>query len=551
MTKRIFRSICLVTVSVMVAVLSMTMAILYHSFSENQQNQLKTQTILAAQGVSKQGMDYFDTLRVDNCRITWIDPEGTVLYDNRFDPDEMENHLRREEIEEAIRGEFGESVRYSDTLMARSLYYAIALEDGSVLRLSIMQETVLYLLWDMLRPIMLILCAAILGSLILAAQLSKRIVEPLNNLDLDHPLSNEGYDEIFQLLSRIDLQQKKLKVQESELQQRHQEFELITENLDEGLILLNDKGKILSINRAARRWFSVKEDCIGLEFSSLHYGTELQNLLKKTLQGKRREIFLELSEGYYQLDASPVVSDGVVTGSVILMFDVTEKAQVEQLRREFTANVSHELKTPLHSISGYAELLANGMVLPQDIPQFSGKIYTEAQRMIRLVEDIMKLSHLDESQDELTREPLELYQLTADTLQSFYDQAEKHSIKLQLKGSPAMIRGIPRLISVIISNLCDNAIKYNREGGSVTVLVYLEGKYAVLSVEDNGIGISSEYRERIFERFYRVDKSHSKEVGGTGLGLSIVKHAAKLHHAKLDVHSIVGKGTKITLRFPR
>ena len=551
MTKRIFRAICLVAVTAFLAAILVTVTVLYHNFSSNQKSQMKNQLQLAAQGVNLQGKDYFDGLAFDHCRITWIDAGGKVLYDSLTDPTGMSNHLEREEVNEALNLGYGESIRYSDTLLNRSFYTATRLDDGTVLRISVSQDRILVLIWEMLRPTVLILFVAALLSFVLASRLAKRIVEPLNALNLDEPLSNTEYDEITPLLGRIDSQQKKLRSQADELEKRQQEFHVITKNLSEGLILLNDKGVILSINPAAQKWVANDTDCVGQDIRIVHPNTQLDKLLNKAFAGKRREAFIELGEGYYQFDVSPIFSDGAVTGAMILMFDVTEKGQVEQLRREFTANVSHELKTPLHSISGYAELLTHGMVRQQDIPMFSGKIYSEAQRMIQLIEDIMKLSHLDESEDELQREPLELYQLTADTLQSFYDQAKKHNINLQLKGSPAMIRGIPRLISVIISNLCDNAIKYNHDGGNVTVLVYLEGKYAVLSVKDDGIGISPEYQERIFERFYRVDKSHSKEVGGTGLGLSIVKHAARLHHAKLDVESAIGQGTKITIRFPR
>lgn len=551
MTKRIFRAICLVALTAFLAAILVTVTVLYHNFSSNQKSQMKNQLQLAAQGVNLQGKDYFDGLAFDHCRITWIDAGGKVLYDSLTDPTGMGNHLEREEVNEALNLGYGESIRYSDTLLNRSFYTATRLDDGTVLRIAVSQDRILVLIWEMLRPTVLILFVAALLSFVLASRLAKRIVEPLNALNLDEPLSNTEYDEITPLLGRIDSQQKKLRSQADELEKRQQEFHVITKNLSEGLILLNDKGVILSINPAAQKWVANDTDCVGQDIRIIHPNTQLDKLLNKAFAGKRREAFIELGEGYYQFDVSPILSDGTVTGAVILMFDVTEKGQVEQLRREFTANVSHELKTPLHSISGYAELLTHGMVRQQDIPMFSGKIYSEAQRMIQLIEDIMKLSHLDESEDELQREPLELYQLTADTLQSFYDQAKKHNINLQLKGSPAMIRGIPRLISVIISNLCDNAIKYNHDGGNVTVLVYLEGKYAVLSVKDDGIGISPEYQERIFERFYRVDKSHSKEVGGTGLGLSIVKHAARLHHAKLDVESAIGQGTKITVRFPR
>jgi two-component system phosphate regulon sensor histidine kinase PhoR len=456
-TKRIFRSICIVAISVFLASVVLFMGVLYEYFSNVQRNQLKMQTELAAQGVADEGLAYFEGLNISNYRITWIDTDGTVIYDSKSDSTEMENHLQREEIKQALAEGIGESSRYSVTLMERSLYCAKRLNDGTVLRLSIAQNTILTLILGMAQPICMIFVIALILSLVLANRLSKKIVKPLNELNLDEPMKNEGYDELTPLLRRLESQQRQIRIQSLELEQRQKEF----------------------------------------------------------------------------------------------LLDVTEKEKSEQMRREFTANVSHELKTPLHTISGCAELLSNGMVKQEDITEFSTRIYTEAQRMIRLVEDIIRLSHLDEGATDLKREEVDLYALADDTIQILSQEADEAKIQMHLEGENAVVYGIPQLLQGIIYNLCDNAIKYNREGGSVTVSVKNEEHQVQLSVVDTGIGIPAEHQERIFERFYRVDKSHSKEIGGTGLGLSIVKHAARLHDASIKVHSVVDGGTTIVVSFPK
>jgi two-component system phosphate regulon sensor histidine kinase PhoR len=403
----------------------------------------------------------------------------------------------------------------------------------------------------MVQPICIIFLIALILSLVLASRLSKKIVQPLNELNLDEPMKNEGYDELRPLLRRIESQQRQIRIQSHELEQKKKEFETVTNGMTEGIILLNSKRTILSINPAAQRLFGADHSCIGKYILSVNRSLELQSLLLKAGDGQYAEMIMELGGSKYQLDASPVISDGQVSGTVLLMLDVTEKEKSEQMRREFTANVSHELKTPLHTISGCAELLSNGMVKQEDIPEFSTKIYTEAQRMIRLVEDIIRLSHLDEGATDLKREAVDLYALAENTLQILSQEAHEAKIQMNLEGEKAVIDGIPQLLQGIIYNLCDNAIKYNREGGSVTVSVKNEEHQVQLSVVDTGIGIPEEHQERIFERFYRVDKSHSKEIGGTGLGLSIVKHAARLHDASINVHSVVNGGTTIEVSFPK
>lgn len=550
MTKRIFRSVCIVAVVVLFASLALVMGVLYDYFSGSQENQLKTQTDLAAQGIEHEGSSYFDGLDSEELRITWIDKKGKVLFDNKTDASSMENHLEREEVRQAVENGYGKSSRYSETLTEKSLYSAKKLSDGSVLRLSVSQYSVLTLFLGMLRPVLIIALLAVVLALLLAYRLSKNIVTPLNKLNLDSPLSNKVYEELSPLLKRMDAQQRQLKHQSEELKRKREEFETATENMSEGLIILNEKGVILSINRAAAKMLGLSEDSVGKDIFSEKTSVNLKEPTQIALSGKNKEEVFALRDGNCQLLANPISTDGKVTGAALLVLDVTEKERAEQMRREFTANVSHELKTPLQTISGYAELLANGMVADKDKTAFSEKIYAEAQRMIRLIEDIIKLSNLDEGAVELTRETVDLYVTAENTVRSLLPAAKKANVTLSLNGENAEIYGIPQLLTAVVYNLCDNAIKYNKDGGTVFVSVKNNAENIVLSVRDTGIGIPKEQQERIFERFYRVDKSHSKEVGGTGLGLSIVKHAAKLHDAKITLESEVGKGTTITVEIP-
>lgn len=551
MTKRIFRTIFAVAISIFLASSLLFMAVLYDYFSGIQQNQLRMQIDLASQGVEGEGIDYLQKLNIKDYRITWIGTDGSVLYDSLSNVEEMENHFEREEVKEALSQGYGTSSRYSSTLMQKYLYGAKRLSDGTVIRLSVTQKSLLILTLGMLQPIIIIFVIAIFLSAFLASRLSKKIVKPLNALNLDKPLDNDGYDELSPLLRRIDAQQKEIRKQSAVLRQKQNEFDVMTSSMSEGLILLNGKGTILSINEAAAAFLGTDRCCTGEDILEINRGLALVELLNKARDGKHSEWIMELENGRYQMIASPVISGGTVSGIVLLIFDVTEKEQAEQLRREFTANVSHELKTPLHTISGSAELLANGMVKPEDVPAFSKRIYSEAQRMIQLVEDIMRLSHLDEGAANMKWETVSLYAAAEEVIKVLSDKAENMGIKLELYGEAVQINGIDQLIQEIIYNLCDNAIKYNRRGGSVSVTIKETGQCAEVTVSDTGIGIPAEHRERIFERFYRVDKSHSKEIGGTGLGLSIVKHAAKLHNAEIQLHSVVNEGTEITVKFPK
>lgn len=551
MTKRIFYTIFAVAVSIFLASVILFMTVLYDYFSGVQQNQLRAQTDLAARGVQDEAITYLEGLTVKNYRITWIGTDGSVLYDSVSDADGMGNHFEREEVKEALAEGYGASIRYSTTLTERYLYSAKRLPDGTVLRLSVTQNSLLVLTLGMLQPILVIFAGAIVLSVILAFRLAKKLVKPLNELNLDDPLNNSGYDELTPLFHRIAVQQRQIKEQSDELRQKQSEFETVTRGMTEGIVLLNNKEVILSINRAAGDLLGADSLPVGKDILSVNRCPEISGLLAKAEHGIYAEKVIELKDGKYRISASPVILNGEISGIVLLLLDVTEKEKVEQIRREFTANVSHELKTPLHTISGCAELLAGGMVKQEDIAGFLRQIYTEARRMIRLVEDIIKLSHLDEGADDMTREETDLFALAADTVKALEAEAASFEIRIELCGESAVLYGVPQLLCSIVYNLCDNAMKYNRKGGSVSVAVKNEKNFVLLSVVDTGIGIPEEHQERIFERFYRVDKSHSKEIGGTGLGLSIVKHAARLHSASIELHSVAGKGTIITVKFPK
>ncbi len=551
MTKRIFKSVFLVSLAIFLATVVMVMSVQYGYFSDAQHRKIKSQTMLAADGVNEGGLDYLKKLGDVDCRVTLISSDGKVLFDTQKDAAGMENHLNRAEVKQALKKGYGESSRYSTTLMEKQVYCAQKLDDGSVVRVSDAQITVFSMLVSAGQPIAFLLLAAIIVSCILAYSISKRIVKPLNDLDLNDVNPDKNYPEISPLLSKIEHQQKQLKKQAKELEKRKSEFETVTDNMNEGLILLNNDGEVLSVNKTAAKITRVFADDVGKNILDICHLKALRNACEALKRSSEpySERFIVLDREYC-LNSSPVVVGGRVHGNVIFIVDMTEKEKAEQMRREFTANVSHELKTPLQSISGCAELLSGGMVKAEDTVKFSGQIYREAQRMIRLIDDIIRLSHLDEGVSDMQFEDLDLYDIAQKTVDNLRPVAEKEQIKMTVDGEHAVIKGVPQLIAVTLYNLCDNAVKYNKKSGSVSVLVKSDDDTASVTVNDTGIGIPEEYKGRIFERFFRVDKSHSKEVGGTGLGLSIVKHTAKLHNADISVESEVGKGTSITLTFP-
>lgn len=550
MTKRIFHSICMVALAIFLATSALIMTGFYSYFTKTQKNQLKNETILTTHAVANEGLSYFDGMEKTDFRITWIDGNGNILYDSQMGTG-LQNHLQREEIQEAILTGHGESVRYSDTMLQATRYCAQKLPDETVLRLSIAQETIFSLILSMGPPIIVVILVTVGLSLLLAARLSRRIVKPLNELNLENPMANAEYEELQPLLKRINTQLRQLRQQEIELQRKQLEFDTVTGSMAEGLVLLNSNGLVLSINEAAANLLGVTPLCNGKDFLSLIQIPEIQQLVRESLFGQHAEKTVQLPAGAYQVDASPVRTENRLSGVALLILDVTEKYQSEQLRREFSANVSHELKTPLHAVSGYAELLKSGLVQPEDVPDFSSKIYSEAQRLIRLVDDIIRLSRLDEGGDTMTWETVDLYILAQDAISTLEDDAKRAQINVTLEGESAVLYGIPQLLSGIITNLCSNAIKYNHQGGSVNVRIANQESSVTLTVQDTGIGIPPEHQPRIFERFYRVDKSHSKAVGGTGLGLSIVKHSAQIHKAKIDLTSVPEEGTTIQIHFPK
>ena len=552
MTKRIFRSIFAVALTVLLFTAVLILNAVNSHFTSIQFAQLRAETALAAHTVVNEGSSHFDELDdALNCRITWIGPDGTVLYDNHTVSDAMENHLAREEVRSALQEGYGQAARYSDTLLKRSIYAAQRLPDGTVLRLSMTQSSVLSLTLAMSDRIFLTVLATVVCSFLLARRLSRNVVKPLNELNLNAPLSNQEYEEITPLLRRLDSQQKQLRAQSGELKQKQKEFNTVIRSLNEGLVLLNSSGTILSINPAAARLLDVTQNCLGADFAVANQNEAIAALAEQALQGQKGELTVSLTAGKFLAAASPVRSEGTVFGVVLLLFDVTQKQQAEQLRREFTANVSHELKTPLHAISGYAELMKSGLVPQRDMVLFSEKIYSETQRLIRLVEDTLRLSRLDEGAVDMQWTDIDLLSAAQAAIQELSAPAELAAVTLHLEGSGTTIRGIPQLVSAILFNLADNAVKYNRPGGSVIIRIEDRGDHALLTVSDIGIGIPEDQQERIFERFYRVDKSHSKEVGGTGLGLSIVKHAALILGAEITLTSTPGKGTAISVRFPK
>ena len=551
MTNRIFKAVCAAALSVFVVTMLLIMGVLYNYFSSVQQKQLLAQTALAVQGVEQQGMAYFDGLDVENLRITWIAGNGDVLYDSVSDSDTMENHLQREEIRQALSDGVGQSARYSSTLMKQYLYCAQRLSDGTVLRLSVSHNTILVLLLGMLQPILIVIAVALVLSFLLASRLSKRIVEPMNRLNLDDPLENEGYDELSPLLRRIYSQQQSLKNQQATLAQKQNELDAIVSHLEEGMLLLDRDCRVITANQAALRLMDVRNrNVAGLSLLSLNRNMELQEAVNQALAGVNVTKKTTIHGRTIQVHAAAVGKEQELSGVAVVLFDITQAEQAEQRRREFTANVSHELKTPLQSISGYSELIQCGLAKPEDVQPFAKRIYDETQRLIRLVEDIINLSRLDEGGGYEPRQ-MDLYDTAREVVRDLQTVATDKQVQLTLEGTAAKITGVPELARGIVYNLCDNAIKYNRPGGSVSVTVSGENEGVLLTVKDTGIGIPEEEQDRIFERFYRVDKSRSKEVGGTGLGLSIVKHAALVMGAQIQLESRLGQGTTIQVSFPK
>ena len=553
MTRKIFQSIIAVVISVLLLSLALITGVLYNHFETTMLDQLRTTAQFAEQGVEQEGMAYFDSLHAQNCRVTWIAADGTVKYDNRSNPKTMENHADRQEVREAMENDSGTSVRRSSTLSEHTMYYAKRLSDGTVLRLSMSQRSVLFLMGGMLSPLVFIFLAACLLAGVLSYQVSKKIVKPLSEIDLKHPEQVETYDELSPFLQRIAAQNREIDARMAEIRKQQQEFSMITENMSEGLFVVDRNYQILSYNKSAMQIFGMDPRQEHENLLAVNRSEGFRNAVDSALKGHHAQENLELNGRVYQIIANAVCQPDFaedMVGAVILVLDVTEKEAQEQYRREFTANVSHELKTPLTSISGIAEIIRNGIVKPEDIPHFAGKIYDESQRLITLIGDIIKLSRLDENQVPMERETVDMLEMARDVVQQLSSVARKSGVTLVANGAHGQVLGVRQVLGEMVYNLCENAVKYNRAGGRVWVDVQQVADHVVLRVKDTGIGIPAAEQGRIFERFYRVDKSHSKAVGGTGLGLSIVKHGAALHHATISVSSEPEQGTEITLTFP-
>lgn len=548
MTKKIFQSIFTVALVVLLASIGIATSFLYDYFNKSQVNQLKAELSLVADTVNEVGIEYFESFDSSVFRFTVVDADGMVLCDTQAKPSEMENHANREEIAEAFKDGTGSSARTSSTLTEKTFYEAVRLENGDVLRISVSQLTVGALVLGILPAIIVIISIAAVVAGILSHAMAKKVTEPLMQLDLEHPSENITYEELTPILTKVCRQHKQIKTQMETLRRKSDEFEQIVSSMNEGLVLLDEHGMVLSMNASAKKIFAVKNDVNGSDFLLVDRTSKMSKAVENALQGNHSEYREERNGNEYQFTVNSIESDGRVLGAVILVFDISDRAFAQRNRQEFTANVTHELKTPLQSIIGSAELLENGLVKPEDTARFVGNIRKEATRLVSLINDIIRLSQLDENHEPAT-ETVDLTEVAKEVVEVLTVSAAKRNIELNIDGDPCTIFGVRRYVYEIIYNLCDNAIRYNVDGGKVTIEIGKDNGRAVVFVKDTGIGIAPEHQSRIFERFYRVDKSHSKETGGTGLGLSIVKHAVQYHGGKVTLDSEVGKGTSVKIVF--
>ena len=548
MTSKIFKSILTVAIAVLLASLVVIIGALYPYFGGVQEAQLRDELSLAAEATEQLGESYLSNVDSNRYRLTWVGTDGTVIFDSHADAASMENHAAREEIKEALVSGTGSSTRHSSTLTEQTIYEATRLNDGSVLRISVSRATALVLVLGMLQPILIVLVIAIVLSAWLAHRMAKRVVEPLNKLNLEKPMENDVYEELSPLLRRIHAQHKEIKFQMNALKRKQDEFEQITGNMKEALVLLDNTGRIISINPAAKALFGAGSTCVGEDFLTIDRKQNMRVALDEANTQGHSDFHTKKNGREYQFDLSRIDCDGNNHGMVILAFDITEQVNAEKHRQEFTANVSHELKTPLQSIIGSAELMENGIVKEEDIPRFVGHIRKEASRLVYLIDDIIRLSQLDEGA-EMPHEDVSLRVLSEEICETLADAAKLKDVSLEVTGDDGVINGVRRLLYEVVYNLCDNAIKYNNPDGKVEVAIVEQQGTVKISVSDTGIGIAPEHQDKVFERFYRVDKSHSKQSGGTGLGLSIVKHAVQYHHGKITVESELNKGTTISVLF--
>lgn len=551
MTKKIFKSIMTVCTVVLILGLAFVMGILYRYFGKQISTELEKEAFYAAQGVESSGMEYLEKLDGKNSRITLIDQDGSVLYDSQAEASSMENHKDREEVKEAAETGKGKAVRMSETLSEKTIYYALRMEDGKILRVSSTQYSVLALVYQLIVPVLWILLLMIVLSGLFASRLSKKVVEPVNKLDLEHPEENEVYEEMAPLLSRMYKQNREIKNQIDTARRQQEEFSIITENMQEGLVVIDRYTMILSGNASVWKLFHVNGPKNGESVYVLNRSEEFQSIIDKALGGKNNEAVLKVDGSDIHVVANPVMREEQVEGAVLLLVNVTEKLEREKLRREFSANVSHELKTPLTSISGFAEIIQDGYVKEEDVRAFAGRIYKEAQRLITLVEDVIRISQLDEGEVPYEWTETDLYQTAKNVFGTLSEAAKKQDVHLYIEGDRVQLHTVPNILEEVLFNLCDNAIKYNKPGGNVCICLTENEESVCISVKDNGVGIPKEDQSRVFERFYRVDKSHSKEIGGTGLGLSIVKHGVSFLGGEVELESTPEQGTEITVSFPK
>ena len=548
MVNKIFRSNFFTSMLILLMSFCLIFDVLFSYFEAQMFTELESEAGYISYAVKNDGIDFINNFNEKGKRITWVSSDGTVLADTKADAEELENHADRKEIADALKSGKGTSSRYSDTLMQKTLYYAEKLDDGTILRVSTTQNSVVIILLGLLQPLIIIIVLALIISIFLSYRLSKAIIKPINELDLDNPAANESYEELTPLLKKISAQKKTIDRQIKEAEQKQEEFKLITENMSEGLLVIDKDSNVLSYNQAAVRLLEISDVKSGsvLAFSR---SKGFRSVVEKALSGERAESDISHDENTYNLIANPVYENEKIIGAVIVIIDITESVKREQLRQEFTSNVSHELKTPLTSISGFAEMMKSGGTPDETVIDFSTSIYDEAQRLITLVSDIMKISELDEGSVPIEKENVDIYELSKDIVKRLTPIADKRNITFNIIGDTAKVYGARKILDEMIYNLCDNAIKYNKESGTVDVIVNQAGGKTSVTVRDTGIGIPASEQSRVFERFYRVDKSHSKLVGGTGLGLAIVKHSAMYHNAQIEIDSEVDKGTIIKIIF--
>ena len=551
MTKKIFKSTVLVSAMILILGSALVMGILYRYFGKQLDGELEKEASYLAYGVEQNGVNYLEHLKQKDARMTYIDASGNVLYDSQADISSMENHSDRKEFEEAVQKGHGYAERMSSTLSEKTVYYARKLTDGTVLRVAAVHSSILALMLQLLPSVIGVAIVMLILAGIAAARISAKIVKPINTLDLDHPEDNQIYEEVGPLLSRIHKQNYQIQMQLETARRNQEEFQIITENMQEGLLVIDAYTMILSGNSSVWRMFQLREPKTGDSVYSLDRNEDFRKVVEDVLEGQHGSAMLQLDGEYVQLIANPVSRDGKVVGAVLLLVNETEKVERENLRREFSANVSHELKTPLTSISGFAEIIQDGMVQGEDVQKFAGRIYREAQRLIQLVEDTIKISQLDEGENPYEWEKVDAYAVVKNVCGNLRDIAAKKNVHLFIDGEKLIFCTVKPILEEVIYNLCDNGIKYNWEDGTVSIHLQELKDSVEIRVKDNGIGIPREDCSRVFERFYRVDKSHSKAIGGTGLGLSIVKHGVTFLGGTLKMLSEEGKGTEITMTFPK